>query len=401
MAKKSAKAASLPDGVSEPPSRAIRPADEATLWGRAAGRCEFAGCNKVLSRSSVTQEPVNIAQKAHIYAFSALGPRGHEGVPNDELNLADNLMLVCHECHRKIDQVSDGGRYSAQLLKEWKAAHERRVEIVTGIEAGRRSHVLFYGANVGVHSSLFDFNEAAGAMFPSRYPAEHRAIGLGIIDSVMQDKTPEFWKSEANHLAAQFGTRVRDLVSRREIDHLSVFALAPQPLLVLLGTLLGDIVPADVYQRHREPPTWSWPTSASPLVFKVERPATCDGPPALVLATSATVTRDRIEAVLGSEVRVWNVSVPCPHNDLIKSREHLSQFRSLLRRLFDEIKAAHGQTTLLHLFPVVAVSLAVELGRARMPKADMPWCIYDQNNERNGFVPTLNIPLGGIDGHHG
>ena len=50
------------------------------LWGRAAGRCEFAGCNKVLWKSSVTQERVNIAQKAHIYSFSDDGPRGNSGI---------------------------------------------------------------------------------------------------------------------------------------------------------------------------------------------------------------------------------------------------------------------------------------------------------------------------------
>lgn len=396
MARKSTKTkgVSLPDGVREPPSRDIKRSVEASLWGRAAGRCEFAGCNKVLFRSSVTQEPVNAGQKAHIYAFSPAGSRGHEGVSDDELNLADNLMLVCHECHRKIDQFDDGGKYTPELLKGWKAAHEQRVELVAGIDPGRRSHVLFYGANIGAHSSPFVFNEAAGAMFPGRFPAEGRAIALGVLDSTMRDKTPEYWTSEANGLIAQFGTRVRDRLARREIDHLSVFALAPQPLLVLLGTLVGDIVPADVYQRHREPPNWSWPTSASPLVFKVERPASFDGPPALVLGFSATVTRDRIEAALGPGVRVWNVSVPQPHNELIKSREHLSQFRALLRLLFDEIKAAHGQSTQLHIFPVGSVSFAVELGRARMPKADMPWRIHDQNNERDGFIPTLDIPHG-------
>jgi hypothetical protein len=231
-------------------------------------------------------------------------------------------------------------------------------------------------------------------MIPERNPADHNAIALGIIDGVLQDKTPEYWKSEAAGLSSQFDRRVRDLVLQRKLDHLSVFALAPQPLLILLGTLLGDIVPADIYQRHREPPTWSWPSTAPRLVFEVQEPETFTGPPAFVLGLSATVTRDRIESVLGPEASVWNVTVSQPGNDLIKSREHLSQFRSLMRELFNRIKAAHGQTTLLHVFPVAAVSAAVEFGRVRMPKADMPWCIYDQNNRRGGFVETLNIPLG-------
>jgi hypothetical protein len=60
--------------------------------------------------------------------------------------------------------------------------------------------------------------------------------------------------------------------------------------------------------------------------------------------------------------------------------------------LLDQIKAAHGQNTPLHIFPAMPVSLSVELGRIRMPKADMPWILYDQIANRGGFVPTLSIP---------
>jgi hypothetical protein len=78
------------------------------LWGKAAGRCEFAGCNKPLWKSSVTQEQANIAQKAHIYSFSQGGSRGNRGIPRKDLNNLRNLMLICHECHIKIDKESDG-----------------------------------------------------------------------------------------------------------------------------------------------------------------------------------------------------------------------------------------------------------------------------------------------------
>ena len=56
-------------------SRSISVTAQNLLWGRSAGRCEFAGCNKPLWKSSVTQEGVNIGQKAHIYSFSDCGPR--------------------------------------------------------------------------------------------------------------------------------------------------------------------------------------------------------------------------------------------------------------------------------------------------------------------------------------
>lgn len=375
-------------------TRYVSPATQAILWGRAAGRCEFAGCNQPLWRSPVTQEPVSIAQKAHIYSFSSDGPRGNAGIEANELNGVDNLFLVCPACHLKIDNAPDGGRYTVAVVQEMKARHERRVEIVTGIDPTRRSHVLLYGANIGDRNSPRLMADAATAMFPDRYPAEATPITLGTLDNPTTDRSEEFWRTEAAHLRAHFQRRVGERLTASEIEHLSVFALAPQPLLVLLGTLLGDITPADVYQRHREPPSWGWPASAATPDFLVQHPSEFTGPPALVLALSATVTSDRIEALLGLKVCVWQVTVAVPHNDLTKSREQLGRFRTLLRDLMNRIKAAHGQNTPLHIFPAVSAAMAVELGRARMPKADVPWLVYDQVNARGGFVHALTIREG-------
>jgi hypothetical protein len=50
---------------------------------------------------------------------------------------------------------------------------------------------------------------------------------------------------------------------------------------------------------------------------------------------------------------------------------------------------------LLSVFPAMPVACAVELGRIRMPKADLPWLVYDQI-PGEGFVPALNIPFEGV-----
>ena len=42
-------------------------------------------------------------------------------------------------------------------------------------------------------------------------------------------------------------------------------------------------------------------------------------------------------------------------------------------------------------FPVMPVSCAVELGRARMPKADMPWLIYDHDIKTQQFVMAVEL----------
>jgi hypothetical protein len=52
----------------------------------------------------------------------------------------------------------------------------------------------------------------------------------------------------------------------------------------------------------------------------------------------------------------------------VKWPAKLSEMHGLFSRVLDEIKAVHGQHTLLHVFPVMPVSLAVELGARGRPK---------------------------------
>jgi len=372
-------------------SRSISVATQNLLWGRSAGRCEFAGCNKPLWKSSVTQEGVNVGQKAHIYSFSDCGPRGNDGVSPQELNSTENLILVCHECHKEIDSARDGGRYPASMLKQMKREHERRIELVTGIGPTRKSHVLLYGAKIGEFGAPLTFANAASAMFPNRYPASDDAISLGLENSAASERNHYFWLIEQDNLEKQFSRRVQERITDGEVQHVSVFSLAPQPLLIRLGTLLGDIIPCDVYQLHREPQTWSWPSEEHLTELIVNEPSSKTGKPALVLSLSATIDPARVTSVLGGDSSIWTITVQTPHNDLFRSREQLAQLRIALRRLFDQIKLAHGQKEILHIFPAAPVSVCVEFGRVRMPKADMPWMIYDQVNGLGGFVNALSI----------
>jgi hypothetical protein len=375
-------------------TRHIRDAIQCLLWGRAAGRCEFAGCNDPLWKSPVTQEQVKLAELAHIYSFSDQGPRGNAGISEEMLNDIRNLILVCRSCHKTIDQDKEGIRYSAALLQEMKRLHERRVELATDIHPDMGSYVLHYGANIGGHSSPLKYSLTAPAMFPARYPADDKAIELATVNSSFTDRKSAFWDVEKQELISKFRYKVHDRLALGDISHLSIFALAPQPLLILLGSLLTDIPQADVYQLHREPQGWNWPNMGEVIPFMVTRPSRATGMPALVLSLSAPIASDRIKAVLGESVSIWTVRIAAPHNDFVKTREQLTSFRSLMRPLLDEIKVQHGQNTPLHIFPAVPVSLAVELGRVRMPKAHAPWRIYDQINELGGFIPALNIPEG-------
>jgi len=373
------------------PARGIKPTTQSMLWGVAAGRCQFAGCNKALWRNEATNIETNIAQKAHIWSFSDDGPRGNEGIDASQINSIDNLILVCHGCHTLIDNDKEGKVFSVSALVAMKKLHEQRIELVASIDECKQSQVLLFGANIGEHGTALNFNDAALALMPDHYPSNKTPIELGLKNSQFSDDEENYWLIESQSLEKSFNSLVRPELQSGRCKHLSIFALAPQPLLIKLGHLLTDIPEVKLFQRHREPQTWKWKSNSNSLGLKITAPTEKAKKVALNISLSASISNDRIIKVLGDDVAIWNVSVSNPNRDLICSVDHLQELRNSFRLLFDEVKQMHGQDEVLHVFPAVPVTAAIELGRVHMPKADIKMQIYDQNWKTNGFMKTLCI----------
>lgn len=378
-------------------TRYIKHDVERELWARAAGRCQFNGCNRILYRSTVTQESVNISEKAHIYSFSEDGPRGWGPfVTNkDKLNDISNLMLLCHDCHKTIDQDKVGKKYSADLLAQWKMVHERRIYIVSGISPNNKSHVVLYGANIGAEKSSLHYFEAVEAMFPCYYPAEERPVILSM-SCEHDDGSPDYWRTESGHLRKIFQRQIEPRIKENNPSHFSLFALAPQPLLIQLGALFTDKIAVEVYQPIREPKTWKWQSFLGGFQFIINEPSITSNSPVLIISLSDKIGQERISPIMGNASSVWELTVERKflHNDFMRSQAQLSLFRETARKLMVAIKEKHGQMTPVHIFPAMPVSCAIELGRVRMPKADMPWIVYDQNNKQYKFIKALEITGG-------
>lgn len=377
-------------GVSTGRSNTLRPPTRQMIWARAAGRCQYRGCNCDLIGDPIAgKDDGTFGFVAHIIADAPDGPRGD---PILSPRLGDdvyNLMLLCHPHHKLID-VDQKDIHTVEVLQAMKAAHEERIAIVTAIQPERASQALVFTTTIGARQAPVTFAEMSAAMLPERYPAEPRPISLEVVGSGSRDSDPDFWAVEARNLGRQFATKVQARIETRGIQHLTVFALAPQPLLIELGRLLGDISDVEVRQLHREPKGWRWAGNEEPIRYTVERPTAPSGTPALVIGISATIEKGRITGVLG-DACIWAIHAEGAHNDIMRCPEDLAAFRRILRGLLDEIKAAHGEQASIAVFPAVPVSAAVEIGRVWMPKADLPLVVYDQNRQFGGFQPTLTV----------
>ncbi len=364
---------------------------QSALWARAGGRCQYRGCNKDLIGDLISgREDGTFGFVAHIVADSADGPRGDPARSPLLAKSLENLMLMCARHHKLID-VDDVAAHTETVLLGMKAEHESRIGVVTAIDQDRASHVIRFGANIGENEALVSTRAIFVAMPPDHHPASGQTIDLEVLGCAYRDDEPAYWTFQRDNLRRQFEAKVRGRVERQEVRHLSVFGLAPQPLLIELGRLLCDIVPAMVRQRHREPATWAWQSDQPRIAYQVSEPtAGRTGPIALKLGISATLTDERIIRVLGSTAVIWSVTADNPHNDILRHPDDQLAFRRLLRTLLDRIKATQGEGQAIHVFPAMPASLAVELGRVWMPKSDLPLKIYD-NNRVAGFMPTITL----------
>lgn len=80
--------------------------------------CAMPDCKNVL----IDKDGTWLGEVAHIYAASNGGPRANTSLSQEERRDAENLILLCRNCHRKIDDKVD--QYPAEILIEIKERHE-------------------------------------------------------------------------------------------------------------------------------------------------------------------------------------------------------------------------------------------------------------------------------------
>jgi hypothetical protein len=82
---------------------------------------------------------------------------------------------------------------------------------------------------------------------------------------------------------------VRQAVDSGDVEHISVFAIAPIPPLVYLGWCLDDKTPTRLFQNHRDQFVgWSWADQNDPAEFEVSVTDGDGGPKDVVLVCAVT-----------------------------------------------------------------------------------------------------------------
>ena len=195
-------------------------------------------------------------------------------------------------------------------------------------------------------------------------------------------------------ITAQVSRLLQRHAGQSRMKSLSIFALAPIPLLVHFGSLLGDLHRVDLYQRHRNRQDWTWGEQEEAGTFyEVLPPGHCPKKGqevALVLSISERVVHGRVQAALGSEPLIYEIRAREPSRDFLTSRKRLEMFGYEVRKLLYEFRTWHEHHCIVHLFAAVPAPMAIEFGR-NLKEFDPPFLVYEYQKGTRTLVPALMV----------
>ena len=362
------------------------------LCARAGGRCEFEGCNRVLFRDDITLHEFNDTNVAHIVAASPDGPRGDPKRSHELSDKIENLMLVCLEHHKLIDSKKLVSLYPEERLVKMKQCHERSMELVGEALCHDPSYLLLFTSPIkGRQKVTISKNKAVSAILSEKRPEKPDPDYIHV-ECEYSYHDPEYWKYTAGSLERQFRERIDNIVVQNPQAHFSVFPIAPIPLIVKLGYLMGDKIQADVYQKRRHPDRWEWQETSSGAKFfaKSYHFGKSGNGVALIVSLSGSKSdeeRELFAETVNAEF-VYEIRASIPSVDCISSKDDLSSFWHVYQSTMDTIRTEHPEALEVAVLPAVPVSAAFEMGRRFMPGVYPKLTIYDF---AEGFVKTLAI----------
>jgi len=383
-------------------TRNIRESDVRRVWVAAGGRCTF--CNRYLLSDDYTGESVFTGQLAHIVGWDTAdgSPRGSDDLPVEHRNEAENLLLICYDQHRVIDNKNLWEAYDVERLRAFKRKHEHKIKQLTALVDQDLTTVVrlvghIHGSAVQLASSAISAALLENGQFPG-----YALVGVNEYEIDLRS-LPGEERSEAGYWAAAILTMqdrlrlLREFVAKESINDLSVFALARIPLLITLGALLDDTVPTTVYPKHRGgAESWGWPGDGHSVEFAwktIEEGSSDSTEVTVIFSVSGSIEHNRLPSDITEGSRIVEIRPLStgPSFDLVTSETTVDNFSRTWRCLLGEIET-HENVTKINLVPAVPTTIAIAIGRFINRSVHPPMRVYDRLRHDSDYAFTLEVP---------
>jgi 5-methylcytosine-specific restriction endonuclease McrA len=152
----------------------VSPKEARIVYARSGGVCAFPDCGKdLVEPGTETDDPSFIGEIGHIIADSRQGPRGTSSMSDEDRDKHPNLILLCRNCHKKVDDQPTV--YSVSVLRQIKLDHEARIRSATKPDAPAPTVTLMQET---ILSSLLPVTHLPDAVFEAKCDYSDKQEGL-------------------------------------------------------------------------------------------------------------------------------------------------------------------------------------------------------------------------------
>ena len=364
------------------------------VWAKAAGRCTL--CNALVTENEFLGELTTIGELAHNVGWGKGSPRGESDLSPEERAAADNLILLCRNCHKPIDADGAIGRYSVAQLARLKQDYEQRIEMLTAVGADRTATLIrvvgtIRGAQPELTYDTVLYALVASGHFPDLLPNAYRPAYELDLRNLAEPYSPNDFATCARQIDA-LAVRINEGIMLGAVTRLAVFGFARIPVLVYLGAQLDDKVSTLVFQRHRVDGenAWCWPEASDAVGFDVSllKPGTEAERVALIINLSGTIALAELpeeQRAVSSIYAIAPASPTEPGPTVISSPAALAGFEHAMRDFLALVESSHGEIARVDVFAAVPVSVAVSVGRTLMPNVSPALRVFDRGEDGQFF----------------
>ena len=358
------------------------------VWAKAAGRCELCGAY-LLDGAGSFLHAVSFGQIAHIVGATPgkNSPRGESDLTADERAGEENLLLLCYRCHKRIDDKAYRDRYTTEFLRQKKQHHERRVREVTDFATLRPTSVVTVSADIHGTAAPISLAQVAEALRREGFTGMGDDTRNGAFTLELPGNENDGWAWDAHRTELDRLTmRVAEAIAAGDIETVSVFALAPIPTLVYLGSKLDDKTEIRLFRRKRidDMTAWAWDDGVSTTKFSVALDTSLSSAQeaTVIIELSSSVKKSRLPSDLTSLPRVTiSPTGQLPSPELISTLDALEEFGKVWRETLARIEKNFSNVRKLHLIASVPTAAAIAMGRYRMRATQPTMVVYQLNNE--------------------
>lgn len=251
---------------------------------------------------------------------------------------------------------------SQELQLKTISARLDEIYLFLNLEKNKNVLIVTYSAN------MQGKQWALNRIVPSR-------VDLSIKNSPIQPESKEFWLYAKESLVAEFNKRVLAFLEDGYVVEL--YALAPIPLLVLLGNLFANRPNINIFQLKKVPSSFEWEEDGEKLDIKVtQSPDEFLGEEAaLLMSFSGQVNKQNVMGAIGKKIPLIEMSIKEPFDDFLRSKSQLNEFLTEYRKVKSSLVSKGVKT--IHLFAAIPIAFAIGIGQAYNPNYDPDLVTYD------------------------